>query len=101
MMAQLWVIVVLMALATYIPRMLPLVFLRDIHLPAFLRSSLEFIPYAILAALIFPGALSSTGNIQTSLAGIIAATVLGLLRLNIMLVVMGAIAAAYLWGLVI
>lgn len=101
MIDQLWIIVVFMALATYIPRLLPMVFLCDIQLPAFLHSCLEFIPYAILGALIFPGVLNSTGNLQTAVAGMIAAAILGILRLNLMLVVITAIGAAYLCGLII
>lgn len=95
---QLILLVVFMALVTYAPRMLPLVFLRDIRMPPFIRSTLQFVPYAILGALIFPGALYSTGNIQTAVAGILGSVTLALLRLNLVVVVLGGIACAYLWG---
>ena len=98
---ELILLVVLMALVTYFPRMLPLVFLRDISLPPFFRSTLQFVPYAILGALIFPGALYSTGNLQTALAGIVGSVVLALLRLNLVFVVLGGIAMAYLWGFLV
>lgn len=94
-------IVVGMALVTYLPRMLPLVLLRDIKLPKFINTFLQFIPFAILGALIFPGILSSTGEFTSSAVGTAAAVVLALLRLNIVLVVLGSILAAFLWGTVI
>lgn len=98
---ELMLIVVLMAVVTYIPRMLPLVFLRDIKMPPYLRACLQFIPYAILGALIFPGALYSTGNIPTAVAGILGAAILAYCRLNLVLVVVGAIMCAYLSGLLL
>ncbi|HCF48747.1 MAG TPA: branched-chain amino acid transporter [Syntrophomonas sp.] len=96
---ELMLIVVLMAAVTYIPRMLPLVFLRDIRMPPYLRACLQFIPYAVLGALIFPGALYSTGNISTAIAGIMGSAILAFLRLNLVIVVVGGILCAYLFGL--
>lgn len=98
---ELVLLVFFMALATYTPRMLPLVFLRDIQMPPFIRATLQFVPYAILGALIFPGALYSTGNIQTAMAGILGSVVLAFLRLNLVAVVLGGIACAYLCGLLL
>jgi len=57
-----WVVVG-MALVTYLPRMLPLVLLRDIRPPKFINTFLQFVPFAILGALTFPGILSSTGEV--------------------------------------
>lgn len=88
-----------MAAVTYLPRMLPLVFLRDIKMPPYLRACLQFVPYAILGALIFPGALYSTGSLPTALAGIAGSVLLAYLRLNLVMVVVGGILCAYLFGL--
>lgn len=99
MMDHLWVLVLWMGLVTYLPRMLPLVFMKDSHLPRFLAVFLRFVPYAALGALIFPGILSSTGNAGSALAGGLIAVVLAWGRMNIMVVVFGGIAGVYLWGL--
>lgn len=48
-----------MLVVTYIPRALPLILLKDKELPAFLISWLQFIPVAILAALLAPSLLQS------------------------------------------
>jgi len=88
-----------MALVTYIPRMIPFVLLGNIKLPRVLHAFLQFVPFAVLGALIFPGILSSTGDIGSSIAGAAASVLLSLLRLNIMLVVLGGIGAAFCWGI--
>jgi branched-subunit amino acid transport protein len=66
---QLWMLVLAMGLVTYGPRMLPMVFLNNMRLPPLLNAFLQYVPYAALGALIFPGIISSTGNIGSALAG--------------------------------
>ncbi|MDD3363481.1 MAG: AzlD domain-containing protein [Syntrophomonas sp.] len=98
-MDHLWQLVVLMGIVTYIPRMLPMVFLSDIRLPRFFNSFLRFVPYAALGALIFPGILNSTGNTESALAGGIISIVLAFLRMNLILVVFGGILGVFMWGM--
>jgi branched-subunit amino acid transport protein len=43
-----------MALVTYIPRLLPVIFLSSKRLPRFLETWLSYIPAAVLAALVAP-----------------------------------------------
>ena len=50
-----------MGIVTYLPRWLPLVFLSRRGLPLWLRQWLDFIPVAVLSALILP-ALVTTGD---------------------------------------
>jgi len=95
--AHLWLVVLLMGLVTYVPRMLPQVFLKDISLSPFVANFLGFVPYAVLGALIFPGILTSTGSTGSAVAGALAATFLACLRLNIVVVVFGGILGVYLW----
>jgi branched-subunit amino acid transport protein len=89
------IVVLLMALVTYLPRVLPLVALHRLRMPPFLRRQLELIPYAVLGALIFPGVLTSTGTSLSAAAGTAAAALLSLLRANLLFVVIGSIAAVY------
>lgn len=84
-----------MALVTYLPRLLPLALLQDMKLPPYCVRFMKYIPYAALAALIFPGVLSSTGSQHaTALCGTIVAMVLAYFELNLLIVVMGGIAGA-------
>lgn len=50
-----------MGIVTYLPRWIPLIFLSNRRLPEWLRQWLDFIPAAILSALILP-ALVTTGE---------------------------------------
>jgi len=98
-MGKLWLLVLIMGLVTYIPRMLPLTLLNNMQLPRFLNSFLRFVPFAALGALIFPGILSSTGNTNSALVGGAISLLLAFWRVNITLVVFGGILGAYLSGI--
>jgi len=98
-MDNLWLLVILMGLVTFLPRMLPLTYLNNMRLPRFLNSFLRFVPFAALGALIFPGILSSTGNTNSALVGGAISLLLAFWRVNITLVVFGGILGAYLGGI--
>ncbi|NLY56726.1 MAG: AzlD domain-containing protein [Firmicutes bacterium] len=51
-----------MTLVTYLPRAIPLVVLKDRRLPRFMVLWLQFIPVAILAALLAPSLLQNGGE---------------------------------------
>ena len=59
-----------MTLATYIPRMLPLVVLTRTGLPALALKWLSFIPVAVLSALLFPALFMKSGHLFFSLQNI-------------------------------
>lgn len=95
-MTRLIITVVLMALVTYIPRLIPMLFLNSIKLPAKLEVFLKYIPYAALGALIFPGILDSTGDrLSASIGGVIS-IILAYYRLNVIFVVFGGIGGVLL-----
>lgn len=93
-------LIIMMGLVTYLPRMLPMVLLRDAKLNPFLKSFLKYIPFAVLGALIFPGILNSTGNINSALVGGTVSVILALLGFNLMVVVFGGILGVYLFNLI-
>lgn len=62
-----------MFLVTYIPRMVPMVFTKDMVFPPLLEKWLSYIPYAALGALIFPGVLTVDNNYPW--IGIVAAAI--------------------------
>jgi len=84
-------LVILMGLVTYLPRMIPIVLLNNLKLTPFWKRFFHFIPFATLSALIFPGVLSSTGDIQSAIAGTSISFLLAFYRLNIVLVLLGGI----------
>lgn len=91
--------VLLMALVTYLPRLIPMTLLRGKTLSPKLQNFLKCVPYAVLGALIFPEILHSTPSLASSVSGLIAAILLALLRLNVVLVVVGSILTVYITGL--
>lgn len=98
-MDRLWILVIGMAVVTYLPRMIPMVILQEIKLHPYLKRFLEFIPFAVLGALIFPGIIYSTSNKESAIFGTVIAVIIALFNVNLVFVVFGAILGVYLWNL--
>ncbi|MDD3839144.1 MAG: AzlD domain-containing protein [Clostridia bacterium] len=97
---QYFIIILLMALVTYIPRLIPLTVLRNKKLPPFWNRFLRLVPFAILSALIFPQVLYSTNNVISALVGVIIAITCAFLRMNITVVVFAAILGVFICNIV-
>ncbi len=89
-----------MALVTYLIRMLPFTLFRKKISSRFIRSFLYYIPYAVLAAMTIPAIFYATGNVLTSAIGAVVAVVLAYFRLPLIVVALAASAAALLTGFV-
>jgi len=59
MAADYFMLVLGMGVVTYIPRLIPILFLSQRELPPWIVEWLDYIPAAILSALIFPAILTS------------------------------------------
>ena len=68
--------VAVMAVVTYLIRMLPLTAFRKPIRSPFVQSFLTYIPYAVLGAMTFPDVLYSTGDLRTAAAGVAVAVIL-------------------------
>jgi branched-subunit amino acid transport protein len=89
----LWIIVG-MGLVTYLPRMLPFVLFKGKELPPFIQGVLRNVPYATLGALIFPAILIiQKGDIWYGILGAATAFTAAFLGANVIVVVLGSIAA--------
>ncbi|MCJ7718018.1 MAG: AzlD domain-containing protein [Anaerolineales bacterium] len=86
-----------MALVTYLPRLLPALFLDRFQFPAWFQKWLKSIPYAALGALIFPGMLLvDKDQPWLGLAGGFTAFLLSIFNIHITLVMAGSIAVVIL-----
>lgn len=95
-MAKVLIAVGLMAVVTYIPRVLPIaVFKRRIQ-SRFFKSFLYYIPFAVLGAMTFPSILYATDNLYFSIIGLIAALVLAYFEQGLMKVALSAVLMVYL-----
>ena len=88
--------IAVMALVTYLVRVLPMaIFRKKIH-NRFVQSFLYYVPYAVLSAMTFPAIFDSTRSRLGAAAGWVAALVLAYFRKGLLLVAVGAAAAAFL-----
>ena len=76
--------ILVMAVVTYVPRVLPLSLVRRPIRNRFFRSWLYYMPYAVLGAMTFPALLYSTSSIWSAVAGMAAALVLAYVGLSLM-----------------
>lgn len=98
-MNKLLFLVLLMALVAYLPRAVPMIWLKNLKLSSFWKGFFHYLPFAMLSALVFPGVFSSCGNTGLSLSGLAAAIALSLFNLNSTVVVMGSVLTVYLFGI--
>ncbi|MBD5159648.1 MAG: AzlD domain-containing protein [Ruminococcus sp.] len=91
--------VIVMAVVTYLIRMIPFVFFRKKIKSRFFRSFLYYIPYAVLSAMTIPAIFYSTGNLFTAIAGTVTAFVLSYFNLPLIVVALSATAMAFIVGL--
>ena len=68
--------VAVMALVTYLIRMLPLTLFRRPIRSRFVQSFLTYIPFAVLGAMTFPDVMYSTGDMRSAAAGVAVAVIL-------------------------
>lgn len=72
----LFLCLLIMAVVTYLIRMIPIVFFnKDIKSP-FIKSLLAYIPYSILGAMTFPSIFYSTSSLLYSILGTVVALLL-------------------------
>lgn len=93
---RIWFAIVLMALVSYLPRVIPLAVFRKKIENRFIQSLLLYMPYGILAAMVFPAVLYSTDNLLSALCGFIVALAMSYFSCGLLPVALGASAAVFL-----
>lgn len=91
--------IAVMAVVTYLIRMIPFAFFRKKIKSRFFRSFLYYIPYAVLSAMTIPAIFYSTGNIVTAIVGTVTAFVLSYFNLPLIVVALSATATAFIASL--
>ncbi len=90
--------VLLMALVTYIPRVLPISIFRKEIKSKYIKSFLQYVPYAVLGALTFPDIFNSTSNYKTALFGTAVALILANMGKSLVIVALGSILTVLITG---
>ncbi|MCR5690685.1 MAG: AzlD domain-containing protein [Eubacterium sp.] len=93
-MTRILISVAIMALVTYLIRMLPLTLFTKKIKSRWLQDFLYYTPYAVLASLTFPGIFYATGNMTASLVGTGVAVVMAWLNFKLLPVAIGAVISA-------
>lgn len=88
--------IAVMALVTYLIRVIPLTVFKKKIQNRFIRSFLYYVPYACLAAMTFPAILHSTNSIVSAAAGLASAVILAFCNANLTLVAVVASAIVFI-----
>lgn len=90
--------IAVMAVVTYLIRMIPFTAVRGKIKSRFIQSFLYYIPYAVLSAMTIPAIFYSTGSMETAVVGTIAALIMAYFDLPLIIVALGASASALITG---
>ena len=90
------VYIAVMAVTTYLIRVIPFAAVRGKIKSPFLNSVLYYIPYAVLSAMTFPSIFYSTGNTVTAAVGTVTALVLAYFDLPLIVVALSSSAGAFI-----
>ena len=93
--------ILVMALTTYLIRMIPLTFFRKKITNRYVLSFLYYVPYAVLSAMTFPAILFGTGSIISAAIGLLAAVITAVLDRSLITVALSACGAALIAELVL
>ena len=85
---------------TYVTKAVGLLLVKKPIRSRFIRSFLYYLPYSVLAVMVFPGVLFSTGWIWSGIAGTAVALVLAYFRRGLLVVSVAAIAMVFLFELI-
>ncbi len=88
-----------MAITTYLIRMLPMVIFRKKIENVRIKSFLFYVPYTVLAAMTFPAIFSSTQSTVSAAIGCIVGVVLAYFNKGLLVVALGSAGAVFLAGL--
>ena len=78
-------------IASFLPRVIPFLLPKGKIKSRFLNSFLNYIPYSVLGAMIFPAIFFATSNIWASVGGTAVAIALSLWERRLIIVALGSI----------
>lgn len=90
--------IIVMAVVTYLIRMVPFTLFKKKIESKFFKSFLYYIPYAVLSAMTFPAIFYSTDSTVTAAVGTLVALILAYAKLPLIAVALAAAGASYICG---
>lgn len=98
--ASMLVGVAVMFAVTYLCKGLTLLCFRKNIKNTFVKSFLYYLPYSVLAVMVFPGMLFSTASLWSGIAGTAVALLLSFFRRGLLTVSLASIAAVFLTDMI-
>lgn len=89
-----FIYLLILVVTTYLIRAIPFALFTKKIKNKYVKSFLYYIPYTILAAMIFPSALYVTGSIYSAIVGLVVALIVSLKKSNLTLVAVTAVIGA-------
>lgn len=96
---NIFIYILIMAVVTYLIRMLPLTLIRKEIKNKTIRSFLYYVPYVTLAVMTFPAILSATDTSISGIAGFLVALLLAYLNQGLFKVAVGSCLVVFLFEL--
>lgn len=93
---MIYLYILVMALVTYLIRMIPLTVFRKKITSPFICSFLYYVPYACLTAMTVPAVFYATNSLVSALVGVIVAVILACCRRSLVTVAAGACLAVFI-----
>ena len=100
MSGNIYIYMLVMALVTYLIRMIPLTFIRGRIKSRTLRSFLYYVPYVTLGAMTVPSVFFATHSLVSAAAGFLTALFLAYKNKSLLTVAAGACVAVFLVELI-
>ena len=89
-MPKILIYICIMAIVTYLIRMLPLTLIKKEITNKTIRSFLYYVPYVTLSVMTFPAILYVTGNIYSGIFGFAIALILSIIGKSLLTVAIGS-----------
>ena len=100
MIPHLYAYIIVMAVVTYLIRVLPITLIRTHIQNKTIRSFLYYIPYVALGAMTVPAVFTATNSLISGVAGFVTALILALRKKSLIVVAAGACLAVFLVELI-
>ena len=93
---MIYIYILVMAVTTYLIRVLPLTVFRKPIKSRYLRSFLHYVPVACLTAMTFPAILTATNSVISGVIGLLVAAVLAFCRKSLIVVAASSATAVFI-----
>lgn len=93
-----YLLIMVMALTTYLIRLIPFLFFKKKIKSQFVNSMLYYIPFAVLTAMTFPTVFFVTGNVYSSIFGTVVAIIASVSKRSLLVVAVLAVVAILIFN---